>query len=429
MELNLIEIMVLISSFFTLWALMYWFLYFIENRARLKSEASSEVPVLKTHPLVTIVVPAWNEEKHILKTLNSLMGLKYPDDKLEIIVVNDCSTDKTKQVAEQFIKNHRKKFARTVDIKLINHKKNKGKAEALNTALDVCKGEFFVCIDADSSVDEYALLHIMNMFQKDKSLAIATPVMKVDNPKTWIQKFQRVEYVAAILLMKLTGYMDCNFVAPGPFSTYKTAVLKKLGKFDGKHNLEDQEIAWRAQKNHYKIRQCSNAYVYTVAPNNLKKLSRQRTRWYRGSILTMYDYRSMFFNRKYGDFGVFQAPLTLLYFLLAIVSVVAAAYYLIKFLSKQITNLVLTNFDIWTSLQNLHFTFTYLDIDITKTLMLYILFLLTVLMLYFAMIYNNERMKRHGIFTVFYFFIFYLILGVILIKSLLEVVFRRKQKW
>ncbi|MFA6073011.1 MAG: glycosyltransferase [Candidatus Woesearchaeota archaeon] len=430
MKLDIIDITVMVSCFFTLWALMFWFLYFIENKSKLKIEKLEEVPELKRHPLVTIAVPAYNEEKHIVKTLNSLSKLNYPDNKFEIIVVNDCSKDNTKKIAEEFIQNYKKNGSRNLNFKLINQKNNKGKAEALNTAVNMCNGEFFICIDADSTVHKDAIIYIMKKFEEDKSLSIVTPVMKIDNPTTLVQKFQRLEYMASILLMKLMSFMDCNFVAPGPFSTYRVSALKKLGPFDGKHNLEDQEIAWRAQKKHHKIRQCSNAYVYTVGPNTLKKLTRQRTRWYRGSILTMYDYRSMFFNKRYGDFGLFQTPLMLLYFLLAIVSMVTASYYFIKAISNLVKNLILTNFDILTPLKHLTFNFSFLDVDVTKIVIMYSILVLTLLMLYFASRFTNERVRYNGsIAAVLYFFIFYLILGAILIKSLVEIAFRRKQKW
>lgn len=431
MNISLIQGIVWFSYCVSLFFLIYWLLFFLEKKDILKSELKKNRPKLKSFPTVTISVPAFNEEKHILKTLKSLIELNYPKDKYDILIVNDCSTDKTENIVKSFLNELKKtKKYNNINIRVINHEVNKGKAEGLNTAIRNSNAEFFSCIDADSVVDKDALLYMVSDMQKDPDIAILTPVMKVDNPKNWLQKFQRVEYMSSMFVSRLMGHIDSIYVAPGPFSLYRMSALKKIGKFDGRRNIEDQEIAWRAQKNHLKMRQCVNAFVYTVAPHTIKGFARQRTRWYRGSMMTIYDYKEMAFNKKYGDFGMFQIPLMIFSYMLSFIALIALGYYLIKPLYKYIYNLFLVKFDIITQMKNLNFSFNILDIEIMQVLMIYSALVISVLMLYYASRHTNDRVRKYGsIYIIPYFFIYYVIVSVLVIKSLAEIVIRKKQKW
>jgi cellulose synthase/poly-beta-1,6-N-acetylglucosamine synthase-like glycosyltransferase len=432
MNITFIQIIVGISYFISLFLIIYWMIYFIEKKNSIMDEKDKVKPILKTFPFTTIVIPAYNGEHHVIKTLNSVAKLEYPQDRFEILVVNDGSTDRTEHMVRKFMTAYDKKYhgKEHISIRLINQPRNMGKAEALNAGMTRAKGEYFACIDADSTVDSDALLYMMDMFQNDPMLAIATPVMKVDNPETWLQKFQRLEYMSSMLIIKLMGYMNANYVAPGPFSVYKVSVLKKLGKFDGKYNIEDQEIAWRAQKHHYKIRQCASAFVYTVAPRNLKSFTRQRTRWFRGSILTMYSYKDMTFNKKYGDFGLFQIPLMITSYVLSVVALFLFGYYIIKPFIQQMYNWFLINFDLLTGLKHWKFTFNILDVQLMQVLIIYLVLLINIILLYYSSRSSNDRVRQYGaLYIIPYFFLYYVLLGIILIKSLFEITIHRKQKW
>lgn len=431
MNITLIQGLVWGSYFISLFFLIYWLLFFLEKREYLKLELSKKKPKLKHFPTVTITVPAYNEEEHILKTLKSLIELEYPKDRFEIFVVNDCSTDNTEKIVNRFIRDtkNQEKY-KSINIRLINHKTNKGKAEGLNTAVKNSDAEFFSCIDADSVIDSEALLYMMNDMVNDPKLAIVTPVMKVEAPKNWLQKFQRVEYMSSMFVSRLMGHIDSIYVAPGPFSLYRMSALKKLGKFDGRRNIEDQEIAWRAQKHHFKMRQCTHAFVHTVAPDTMKGFTRQRTRWYRGAIMTIYDYKEMAFNKKYGDFGLFQIPLMIFSYVLSFIALIALGYYVIRPLYKSIHNLFLLKFDILTQLKNMEFNFNILDIEIMQVLMIYSALFIAILMLYFASRHTNDKVRKYGsIYIIPYFFIYYIIVSVLVMKSFFEIIIRKKQKW
>lgn len=431
MNMTIIQVLVWFSYFISLFFLIYWLLFFLEKKDSLTVELGKKKPKLKHFPTVTIAVPAYNEEDHILKTLRSLIELEYPRDRFEIVVVNDCSTDNTEKMVNRFMKDIKKKDNyKDVRVRIINQKTNKGKAEALNTAISSSDSEFFSCIDADSVIDSEALIYMVNDMIRDPELSIVTPVMKVDSPNNWLQKFQRVEYMSSMFVSRLMGHMDSIYVAPGPFSLYRMSALKKLGKFDGSRNIEDQEIAWRAQKHHLKMRQCTHAFVNTVAPDTVRGFTRQRTRWYRGAIMTIYDYRELAFNKKYGDFGMFQIPLMISSYVLSFIALIALGYYVIKPIYKYIYNLFLVRFDILTQFKNMKFTFNILDVEIMQILMIYSALFIAVLMLYFASRHTNDRVRKYGsIYIIPYFFIYYVLVSVLVIKSVFEIIIRKKQKW
>ena len=147
---------------------------------------------------------------------------------------------------------------------------------------------------------------IVNFSSPD--IAAVTPVMRVHDPKSILEKIQNTEYLLAVYVKKLLSHINAINVTPGPFSIYRADVLRKIGKFDENSIVEDQEIAYRIQENNFKIIQSDLGDVYTVAPKNLSDLYNQRKRWYKGSWLTFNKYRRIMLDKKYGDFGFFLMP-------------------------------------------------------------------------------------------------------------------------
>src|SRR3989344_153153 len=137
-----VNILLWIAYITSLYFSIFLLLVYFDKKNIFKTEQSSINP--KTEPLVSILVPAYNEEKTILKTLISVQELDYPKEKIEVIVIDDGSKDNTKQIVQEYIKD--KPYFR-----LISHP-NMGKAASMNKALKIAKGEFFACLDADSFV-------------------------------------------------------------------------------------------------------------------------------------------------------------------------------------------------------------------------------------------------------------------------------------
>jgi cellulose synthase/poly-beta-1,6-N-acetylglucosamine synthase-like glycosyltransferase len=376
-------------------------------------------------PTVTVAIPAFNEGGTVYGTIKSVAELDYPRQKLQIIAVNDGSEDNT--LAE--INRARADFAES-NIQVINQD-NGGKARALNAALALTEGEFFACLDADSEVDRLTLKKMLQVFfESGPRVAVVTPAMKVKEPGNLLQRLQRVEYIVSILLQRMLAKLDAAYVAPGPFSVYRTGVVRNIGGFDHTDITEDQEIAYRMQLNNHKIAHCHDGYVRTECPKNVYNLFRQRNRWNKGSILLVFKYRKMMMNKKYGNFGIFQMPLNLFYYIMGVGAVFFFMYFTLRPLARQVKELYLVNFDLFTLFKDFRFEFSVLDINLGITFIVLMVFMLTFIVFYLAHKNAHERMKAKGILPLAgYFFAYYLLLGFFVCMALIEIVIGRRQKW
>ncbi|MBI3412929.1 MAG: glycosyltransferase family 2 protein [Candidatus Aenigmarchaeota archaeon] len=252
---------------------------------------------MKEWPLVSVIIPAFNESATINRVVKSVLNLDYPKEKLEVIVVDDGSTDNTSKIVE-------KTYGSAVRVL---KQQRKGKAAALNLGLDHAEGNFVACLDADSYVSQSSLKHMIANFSS-ADIAAITPIMRVYNPKTFLEKIQQVEYLLAVYMKKLLSHINSINVTPGPFSIYRADVLNRIGRFDENSLVEDQEIAYRIQKNNYRIVQSDRGDVYTAAPKTLRDLYLQRKRWCKGSWLTFKKYSPIMLDKTYGDFGFYLMP-------------------------------------------------------------------------------------------------------------------------
>lgn len=247
----------------------------------------------------TIIVPCHNEESTLKKTIDSLLALDYPREKLSIIVVDDGSGDRTLAIANECAALH-------ATIRVYSQP-NGGKYTALNHGLRYATTPLIGCMDADSFVDANALREITAYFQDPKVMAV-TPAIGVHEPKTIFQHIQRAEYFMGIYLRKMQGLLNGIHVMPGPFSIFRREVFETLGGYREGYSTEDLEIALRMRLNHYRIENAHTARVYTIAPPTLLKLYRQRVRWTQGFLQNAMDYRKIFLNPSYGNLGLFVLP-------------------------------------------------------------------------------------------------------------------------
>lgn len=249
-------------------------------------------------PTATVITPAYNEERTICMTIESLLALDYPPEKLSIFVVDDGSKDNTWKVLEHYKDNPRVRLFR---------KENGGKHTALNYALKHVSSELVGCLDADTFVAKDALQEIVQPFAQKDVMAVI-PTIKVNHPRNFIEFIQNAEYTISAFIRTTFGNLNAIFITPGPFSFFRYRVFKELGEYRPAYHTEDMEIALRLQKHHYKIAHAHNAHVFTNAPRTYRTLFRQRVRWSYGFIKNAAEYRSMFLNPKYGDLGIFILP-------------------------------------------------------------------------------------------------------------------------
>lgn len=307
-----------------------FFITFLEQRKHLKN------PVPKSYPIVSVIVPAYNEEKHIAATLRSLLTLDYPKHKLDIITVDDGSKDNTYAIARTFTKEGVRVFT----------KHNSGKGDTLNFGLTHARGELIACLDADSIVHPSCLKKMIGYFNDPEVMAV-TPSMKIYQPKGILLRIQQIEYLLGVYLRKVFAALGSIHVTPGPFSIFRKDFFDRYGGYDIHNLTEDIEIAMRIQSKQYIIENSIDANVWTVGPTTFKTLLHQRMRWYIGFLDNAIKYKKMFANRKYGNLGMFFLPGV---FISTSLVIALFFYILYKAFStgyKKILDLIAIHFDIW----------------------------------------------------------------------------------
>lgn len=267
------------------------------REARARAAARADDPSL---PTVAIIVPCLNEASTVGATAESLLALDYPKEKLEVILVDNGSTDETPAVMARYRDNPQVTILR---------EEARGKHNAVNAGIAVTSAGLVGCLDADSFVDSSALLEVIPAF-RDSAVAAVTAAMSVHQPDNLLQHMQNAEYIFGITLRHVLASINGIYVTPGPFSIYRRGVILGLGGFREGHKTEDLEMALRLQKNGYWIENAPRARVYTKAPPTIVKLLKQRTRWTTGFIKNVGgEYRSLVGNRRYGALGTITLPL------------------------------------------------------------------------------------------------------------------------
>jgi cellulose synthase/poly-beta-1,6-N-acetylglucosamine synthase-like glycosyltransferase len=244
---------------------------------------------------LSVIVPAYNEEKTIGATLQAILDNGYPKDKLEIIVVNDGSTDGTVDIV--------KKYKNVI----LLDKPNSGKADSVNKAIKKSKHDFIAVIDADSYPQKNALKEIMKYFA-DEKVGGVTGAALVKNRNNLLEKCQAMEYVLIAWTRKSLDAVHSVFVTPGSLSAYRKTALEEIGGFDTKVMTEDIEIAWNLLRHKWKTRMAIRAKVFTSAPSKVKAWYNQRIRWNVGGFQTLVKHWSLFGKKEYNMFGVFVIP-------------------------------------------------------------------------------------------------------------------------
>lgn len=424
MQITIAEILLFVAAAVSLYFTTFWLLVFLDKKSYEKDNMKIKVKKL---PLVTVAIPAFNEQKTIRGTIESVIELDYPKDRLQVIVINDGSTDKTRQEAQKIITEN-KEF----NILLINQE-NKGKGAALNQALKLADGEYFASMDADSYVDDrQALKKMLKHFHK--KTAAVLPLLKVKEPKTFIEKVQSYEYIVNAFFKKIMSTLNCVHVTPGPFSLYKTKVLTKLGGYDENNLTEDLEIALRIQKHHYKITQLLDATIGTYAPTTIKALYRQRNRWYKGSVVNAFKHKTMMFNPKYGDFGMMQMPIIIISGIISIVMVGAVLTDVLKGAIQYFMDFSRVNFDIITFIKNMSFNFSIWDLSYVKILMMIAMIVISIAMLIVSHKLAKEKIIKRSIskdivpITAF-MFVHYIFLGVLWMGIIVDFAIGKYQRW
>jgi cellulose synthase/poly-beta-1,6-N-acetylglucosamine synthase-like glycosyltransferase len=293
---------------------------------------------------VSLLVPAHNEARTIVESLRSLLQLNYGE--FEIVVINDGSTDDTlATLIETFrlqrsdapihmqlpckpIRGVYRSMAHTRLVVL--DKEQGGKSDALNAGLNASRYPLFCSIDADSLIEEDALLRLVKPFIEAPQETVAAGgivrvangctvtdgrVMRVGLPRSRIAVMQVVEYLRAFLAGR-AGWSAARslLIISGAFGLYRKREIIDIGGYSSTTDTEDAELVVRLhrvmsdQGRSYQIVFVPDPVCWTEVPESWKVLTTQRSRWHRGLLQTLWLYRGMMFRRKYGAVGMFGMP-------------------------------------------------------------------------------------------------------------------------
>lgn len=248
-------------------------------------------------PLVSVMIPAYNEEVGLLSTVKSLLASTYK--RMEIVVVNDGSTDGSDAMMRRFIARYEREMAdvpwhQRIDI-VYYYQSNGGKGNALNTAIQLSHGDILVSIDADCVVDAGAMDAFVKAFRDPRVMACVGNV-KIGNTQTLIGTVQHLEYNFGFFMKKSDSLMNTIYIVGGAAGAFRREVFDKLGGYNTKNITEDIELSVRIQAQGWKIVYCPDALVYTEGASTIKSLMKQRLRWKRGRFQTFWEHRRLFFS-------------------------------------------------------------------------------------------------------------------------------------
>lgn len=234
-------------------------------------------------PRIAIVAPGFNEEDAVRASLTSLLDVDYPEDKLEIVAINDGSTDNT---LEEMNKARGDSKSR---IQVINFPENRGKRAAMAAGIRATKAEIIVVVDSDSKLDRDSLRNIVQPFA-DERIGAVSGHTDVDNAdENWLSKMQAVRYFIAFRVMKAAeSVFGCVTCCPGCFSAYRrAAIMPKLDWWENQHFLGvpstfgDDRSLTNCVLRHWRVTYQSTAHAVTIVPTGFYKFLRQQARWKR----------------------------------------------------------------------------------------------------------------------------------------------------
>lgn len=342
-------------------------------------------------PVVTIVVPAHNEEKVIERCIEAILEIDYP--KKEVIVVDDGSQDKTYQLASKY---------QTKGVKVLRREIAGGKSAALNTGILMSKGEIIITCDADSMIARGALRMIIRRFQDPKVSAVAGNV-KVVNRTNLLTKCQGLEYIVnQNIWRRLFDVFGVVPVVPGPLASFRKKDLKEIGFYDKDTLTEDFDVTIKLLKTTRIVQALTEAYVYTEAPVTWKDFIKQRTRWNKGTFQTIVKHRNVFSNARFG----YLRNLTFQYVLLSMIFV--------PFVSIISLFVILIAVLTGSGLQTLIVLLVFMLIQVTYS---------------FLAVQMDEEDLKLVVYAPLFVVGYKELRNFIKIKSLFDVIFKRESKW
>jgi len=368
-------------------------------------------------PAVSVVIPCYNEEKNIKSCLDAVYASDYKN-KIEVIVVDDGSTDKTAEIVKHY-----------KNIKLIKGK-HKGKSEALNRGVKQAIHNIIFAVDADTIIDKTTLKKLVQPFI-DQNVGATNGSCIARNKNSLLGMFQNIEYYYNNLIRKSFSVLFNNGIwFYGAFACYRKDILKKIGYFKKDSMTEDADVALEIYAAGYKTINVHDAFGHVLVPSTIKSFIKQRTRWWTGVLQALKKNRHLFSKKSspsilflfinqywWSMYSIIVLPLILyqFYYWLPynLTSLFAFGNYTFRWFSLLGPLYVLYKIpEGWLSIYNVFGVFSGIisAFLITKALLLF-----------------KEKPSLKNIIAIFFYFPYTIILNTIIIISLLSIVFLRKK--
>ncbi len=286
---------VLLLKYFIYMMLSPW--YDVVKRA--KEYAASTRNTAPYEPRVSVIIPAWNEAVGLPETVRSILASEYRN--IEIMVVNDGSTDESDALMRRLVARYKKTARKGSDKIALKYyyKKNGGKGRALNYGIVRSSGEIVVTLDADCTLTEQTIGNFVRTFADQKIMA-AVGNVKIGDTSTILGTLQHLEFLFSFYFKKADSLLNTIYIIGGAAGAFRRDVFDRVGYFDSRNITEDIDLSIRIQAAGMRIAYVDDAVVYTEGANTFSGLKQQRLRWKYGRFQTFYANRTLFFSAREG---------------------------------------------------------------------------------------------------------------------------------
>ena len=382
---------------------VYWFMagacYYLFKEGKLNEPISRYMPKHDV-PMISLMVPCYNEGDNLDESIPHLLQLRYPN--YELIFINDGSKDNTGEIIDRWAAKEEKITAL--------HQENQGKASALNHGLTIAKGKYVACIDGDAVLDYYALDYMVQALEKDPKYAATTGNPRVRNRSTILGRLQVSEFSSIIgLIKRAQGLMGTIFTVSGVCCLFRKDVMEEIGGWSTNMITEDIDISWKIQIAGYNIMYEPRALCWVLMPESMKGLYKQRLRWAQGGAETIIKYFPKIWHWKNRRLW----PMYIEYFVTAIWAVLWVLFALFTLGQKFIFGIDIENMGLF---------------ETNISIMFFAFFLQCILSLYIDSRYERDLL-RYGLSCIWYPYIYWLLNTVTLLVGIPKAIFRNKSKF
>jgi len=268
-----------------------------------RRESREIFPAIDPERFVTVMIPAFNEERVIERAVRGVLASR--DVKIEVIVIDDGSKDRTSEVVSQA-------FADEPRVRLLTLE-NGGKARALNRGLELAQGEIVIALDADTQFEPATIARLARWFD-DPAIGAVAGNAKVGNRVNIVTKWQALEYITAQNLeRRALARLNAMTVVPGAVGAWRLAAIRSVGGYPDDTLAEDQDLTIGIQRAGWRVRYDQYAVAWTEAPESLKSLAKQRFRWAFGTLQCLWKHGSIMRTGKPRGLALIGLPQAILF--------------------------------------------------------------------------------------------------------------------